>query len=122
MKIALSVLRRPAYVGMVIVVTALLTWLYYSFSLRSAGEHTTIFTRTYATPDFEIKTFGAAYFYAGVALDVILAFLTAVPSRYCRRIPRDTAWGCLWVTIPTAASTFWPILEASYFSFSITRW
>ena len=83
---------------MVIVVTALLTWLYYSFSLRSAGEHTTIFTRTYATPDFEIKTFGAAYFYAGVALDVILAFLTAVLLALavaCHRSRKDVVTGSL---------------------------
>jgi hypothetical protein len=36
--------------------------------------------------------------------------------------PHPAGHACLRVTIPTAASTFWPILEASYFSFLITRW
>ncbi len=78
MKAALTTLAKPFYLGLIVVVTVLLTWLYYTFSLRSAGEHTTIFTTTLATPAFEMKTFGPAFFYGGVALDVVLALLTAI--------------------------------------------
>ena len=78
MRSALSILAKPFYLGLTAAVTALLTWLYYTFSLRSAGEHTTILTTTYATPDFEIKTFGSAFFYGGVVLDVLLALLTGI--------------------------------------------
>ncbi len=78
MDVALRVLRQRPYFVLVITVTVLLTWLYYTFSLRSAGENTTIFTRTYATPDFEISHFGAAFFYVGLGLDVLLASLTGV--------------------------------------------
>jgi hypothetical protein len=75
---SLSVLRRPLYLGLVLGLAVLLSGLYYAFSLRSAGMHTTVLTTTLATPEFGIKTFGPTYWYANVALDVLTAILTAV--------------------------------------------
>jgi hypothetical protein len=101
--VALRVLRRPPSFVLVITVTVLLTWLYYTFSLRSAGENTTIFTRTYATPDFEISHFGAAFFYVGLGLDLILAFLTGILlalALACNRSRREMMTG----TVGTGAT------------------
>jgi hypothetical protein len=74
----LAVLRKPWYLGLTLVLTASLGWLYATLSLRSAGMHTTVFTTSLATPQFELTTFGPAYYYGSVALDMLVAFLTAV--------------------------------------------
>lgn len=52
--------------------------LYYFFSLRTAGHHTTIFTLQTATPAFIVQEFGLTYFLASITLDVLIAFLTSV--------------------------------------------
>ena len=75
---ALGVLRQPLYLGITLALTVLLSWLYTSLSLRSAGMETTVFTTDQTTPQFQIETFGPAYYYGGVALDLLVAFLTAV--------------------------------------------
>lgn len=76
---ALRILRPPSYLLAVGVLTFLLALLYYNLSLRSVGMETTVTTTTRATSQFEIETFGPTYFYSSVALDVLTAFLAAVP-------------------------------------------
>ena len=75
---ALRILRRPPYAVATVALAALLAFLYFNLSLRSAGMETTITTTTRATPQFEIEEFGPAYFYGGLALDVLNASLAAV--------------------------------------------
>jgi hypothetical protein len=75
---ALAVLRQPLYLGITLVLTVLLSWLYTALSLRSAGMETTVLTTDQTTPQFQIETFGPAYYYGGVALDLLVAFFTAV--------------------------------------------
>jgi hypothetical protein len=42
--------------------------------------------------------------------------LTVVPFKFYLLTPWDSAWACLRDTSPMEASTFWPVIEASYFS------
>jgi len=51
----------------------------------------------------------------------VLGFFDGVPYRFCPLIRRGMEWVCLRRTIPTEALTFWPIIAASYFSFSIIK-
>src|SRR5712691_8943336 len=78
MMVSLRILRKPAYLVRTVALTVVLSVLYYAFSLRSAGMKTTLLTTTLQTPAFEITTFGPAFFYGEVALDIVIAFLTAV--------------------------------------------
>jgi hypothetical protein len=75
---ALGMLRRPGYLVLIIVLTLVLAALYTNLSLRSGGMDTTIWTTSRATPAFEISKFGPTYYWSGVGLDVLAAFLTAV--------------------------------------------
>jgi hypothetical protein len=73
-----GVLRTPRYLGLLLLLTVALGWLYTTLSLRSAGMDTTVLTTKLATPQFEIDRFGLGYYYGSVALDLLTAFLTAL--------------------------------------------
>ena len=54
----LRVLRQPVYLGITLVLTELLGWLYLTLSRRSAGMETTVFTTDLTTSRFQIDEFG----------------------------------------------------------------
>lgn len=109
--VSFGVLRKPAYLALTVMLTVVLSVVYYVFSLRGAGVKTTLLTTHLQTPAFQIKTFGPAFFYGGVALDIIVAFLTAVlialtlaNYRAQRRAGRGSA--CSVASFAVAATTF----------------
>lgn len=67
--------RKPSYIVLTIVLTAFLSYALYLLSLRSAGEHTTIFTMTESSIGFWLKKFGPGYVVTTLSLDVINGLL-----------------------------------------------
>lgn len=70
--------RKPTYLGMTAVLTALFSYALYLLSLRSAGMHTTLVTTTQSSVGFWLKQFGPGYVVGTLSLDVINGLLISM--------------------------------------------
>lgn len=72
-----DLLWRPTHLALMVVLAVAFFGLYTFFDLREGGREADLGTTRLATPGFYVETFGAAWFYGSVALNLLLALLSA---------------------------------------------
>lgn len=73
-----NVLRRPRYLALVAALSVAFFALYTFFDLREGGRGADLTTTRLASPGFYVETFGAAWFYGSVVLNLLLSLLSAI--------------------------------------------
>ncbi len=73
-----TMLKRPVYLALTVVLTLLFTAVYGFFDLREGGKHTTLFTTHIQSLQFYTHYFGAWYVTGSIVLDVLTALFSAI--------------------------------------------
>ncbi len=73
-----TMLRKPFYLVLTVVLTLIFIAIYGFFDLREGGKHTTLFTTHIQSLQFYAQHFGAWYVAGSIVLDVLTAFFSAL--------------------------------------------
>jgi hypothetical protein len=73
-----STLRKPSYLLLVIVLTVAFLALYMLFDARQGGNQLTLFHATLRPLQYFLNRFGPAFTYGRIALDLLIAFFSAL--------------------------------------------
>ncbi len=73
-----TMLRKPSYLALTVILTVFFVALYGFFDLREGGKHTTLFTTHIQSLQFYAHYFGVWYVTGSIILDVLTALLSAI--------------------------------------------